>query len=230
MSTVSDGFFKFPHTPHLVWLSKAPPRADKVLGPADAKALLQGEVVVEEKVDGANVGISVGTGGELVAQNRGTILGPGAHPQFQALWPWLAKHREGLVEALGSDRMLFGEWCFAVHSIKYTRLFDWFLAFDVFDRGAKRFWSSTRRDALLTEVGIVPVPRVAKGRFDVPGLLRLLGDSRLADGPMEGIYIRRESADWLVDRAKIVRAEFVQSIEEHWSARKLEKNVLSGVR
>lgn len=229
MSDPAD-FFKFPHTPHLVWLSKSPPRADKVLGLAEVKAILNGEVVVEEKVDGANVGISVAASGELVAQNRGTILGPGAHPQFQALWSWLARHREGLVEVLGGDRMLFGEWCFAVHSIKYTRLMDWFLAFDVFDRKAKRFWSSSRRDALLAEVGVAAVPRVAKGRFDVPGLLRLLSDSRLADAPMEGIYVRRESEEWLLDRAKLVRAEFVQSIEEHWSARKLEKNVLAGMR
>jgi hypothetical protein len=124
--------------------------------------------------------------------------------------------------------MLFGEWCFAVHSVKYTRLFDWFLAFDVYDRAAMRFWSSTRRDALLTQVGIVPVPRIAQGRFDVPGLLGLLGDSRLTNGPMEGLYVRCESAEWVVNRAKIVRAEFVQSIEEHWGARKLEKNLLSG--
>lgn len=224
MSASVDDFFKFPHTPHLVWLSKVPPRADKVLGPGEAKAFLQGDVVIEEKVDGANVGISVTESGQLAAQNRGTMLGPGAHPQFQALWPWLAKHRDRLVEALGSDRMLFGEWCFAVHSVKYTRLFDWFLAFDVYDRRAMRFWSSRRRDELLREVGITPVPNVARGRFTLPKLLGLLGDSRLTEGPMEGLYIRRESEEWLVDRAKVVRAEFVQSIEEHWSARKLEKN------
>lgn len=224
MSTSSGTFFKFPHTPHLMWLSKAAPRADKVLGPEEAKAFLKGDVVVEEKVDGANVGISVTELGELAVQNRGTTLGPGAHPQFQALWPWLARHREGLLEALGSDRMLFGEWCFAVHSVKYTRLVDWFLAFDVYDRRAMRFWSSSRRDALLADVGIAPVPHVARGRFTIPGLLGLLGDSRLTDGPMEGLYIRREGPEWLMDRAKIVRAEFVQAIEEHWSARKLEKN------
>jgi len=223
MNTDSE-FFKFPHTPHLVWLSKAAPRADKVLGPVEAKAFLNGDVVVEEKVDGANVGFSVTEDGDLAVQNRGTMLGPGAHPQFQALWPWLAKHREGLVEALGSDRMLFGEWCFAVHSVKYTRLADWFLAFDVYDRKVKRFWSSSRRDALLADLGIAPVPNVARGRFSVPGLIGLLGSSRLTEGPMEGLYVRREDAEWLVDRAKIVRAEFVQSIEEHWSSKKLEKN------
>ncbi len=120
--------------------------------------------------------------------------------------------------------MLFGEWCFAVHSLRYTRLFDWFLAFDVYDRGASRFWSSSRRDALLAEAGIAPVPNLARGRFTLPKLLAMLGDSRLTDGPMEGLYVRRESEEWLVDRAKVVRAEFVQSIEEHWTSKKLEKN------
>jgi hypothetical protein len=41
-------FFRFPHTPHLAWLGPGVPRDDKVLAPAEAQALLAGEVVVEE--------------------------------------------------------------------------------------------------------------------------------------------------------------------------------------
>src|SRR5207247_2546240 len=133
--------------------------------------------------------------------------GPGAHPQFQALWAWMAKRRDALVEALGRGLMLFGEWCFAVHTIKYTRLPSWFLAFDVYDGAAKRFWSSARRDELLRRTNVTAVPSVARGKFTPPELLKLLGPSRLTDGPMEGIYVRREDAEWLLDRAKVVRAE-----------------------
>lgn len=53
-------FFRFPHTPHLAWLGTVPPRSDKVLAEDEVANLLAKEVVVEEKVDGANIGFSVG--------------------------------------------------------------------------------------------------------------------------------------------------------------------------
>lgn len=219
--------FKFPHTPHLAWLGSAAPRADKVLTEAEARTMLSGDVVVEEKVDGANVGLSVRASGEIVAQNRGTVLGPGAHAQFQPLWPWVAARREQLARALGENLVLFGEWCFAVHSVRYSRLPDWFLGFDVYELGVGRFWSTRRRDALLAAVGVAPVPRLGEGRFDLKGLVATLGPSHVGDGPMEGVYVRRDDGDWLAQRAKVVRAEFVQSIGEHWSARPVERNRLA---
>ena len=59
------GFFRFPTTPHLAWLGGgATPREDKVLTPTEAAELLAGEVVVEEKLDGANLGWSGYEGSE----------------------------------------------------------------------------------------------------------------------------------------------------------------------
>ena len=67
-------FFRFPHTPHLAWLGSTKPRQDKVLTAVECQALLARDVVVEEKVDGANLGLSLGIDGSIVAQNRGSIL------------------------------------------------------------------------------------------------------------------------------------------------------------
>ena len=50
-------FFRFPHIPHLAWLGSDQPRDDKVLPTAEANVLLSGEVVLEEKLDGANLGV-----------------------------------------------------------------------------------------------------------------------------------------------------------------------------
>lgn len=223
----TDDFFKFPHTPHLDWLSSAPVRHDKVLSPAEAREFLGREVLVEEKVDGANLGISIGPAGELRAQNRGSYLGTRASPQFQPLWPWLEARRQQLVDALGQNLMLFGEWCFAVHSVRYDALPDWFLAFDVYDKQAGRFWSSARRDALTASLGLARVPVVARGRFTVEDVKKLLGASSLTHAPMEGVYLRCDAGEWLLGRAKLVRPEFVQAIEEHWSSRPLERNLLA---
>jgi len=221
-----NDFYRFPHTPHVAWLSPGTPREDKVLSPDEATDFLSADVVVEEKIDGANTGLSLDAQGRLRAQNRGSYLERGAHPQFAPLWPWLDARRVALERALGPDLMLFGEWCFAIHSVRYDRLADWFLAFDVYDRRQQRFWSTPLRDALCEDLDVRTVPRVATGRFDFPGLRALLGMSKAGPGPMEGVYVRREDADWLLARSKLVRAEFVQEIGEHWSKRTLERNTV----
>ena len=222
-------FFRFPHTPHLAWLGEGSPRADKVLSPHQARAFLDHELVVEEKIDGANLGLSTDEDGELLAQNRGSWLSPeAAHPQFRSLWSWLAPRRQALVDALWPDLVLFGEWCAAVHSVRYDALPDWFLGFDVYDRGAGRFWSSHRRDELLRQLGLHPVPRVGQGRFTLDDLTAMMTSSRVGGAPMEGLYLRQESDDWLERRAKLVRAEFVQTIDAHWSRGPMERNRLAG--
>jgi hypothetical protein len=220
-------FFKFPHTPHLVWLGKKPPREDKVLSEEEAQAFLKGEVVVEEKVDGAIVSLSLDEEGRMRVQGRGEYLGRGEHPQFDPLWPWMESRRPSLTKALRPGLVLSGEWCFAVHSVRYARLPDWLLGFDVYDPGQDRFWSTERRDRLLGEIGIARVPEIARGRCTIESLCRLLGTSRVGVEPMEGLYVRREHGNWLDCRAKIVRPEFAQSIEEHWALRPLEKNSLA---
>ncbi len=220
-------FERFPHTPHLAWIGSGTPRADKVLSPQEASQLLASEVTVEEKVDGANVGFSLDAAGNLRVQNRGEYLQHGAHPQFQPLWPWLDARRTALAQALRPGLVLFGEWCFAVHSIQYRDLPDWFLGFDVFDREEGTFWSTDRREALLAHLGLAGVPRLGRGHFSLAQLLEMMGPSRLGAEAMEGIYVRRENELWLEDRVKLVRAEFNQAIEEHWSARRLQKNRLA---
>ena len=197
-------FVRFPRTPHLVWLGASQPRDDKVMSPADAAAFLGDEVAIEEKLDGANVGISLGPDDSLRVQNRGEFIAwDSAHPQFGPLRQWLSVHRYPLLESLTPELILFGEWCYAAHSIQYTRLPDWFIAFDVYDRAAERFWSIERRDRLVARAGIAAVPMLARGRFDVDGVAGWLGPSQFAEGPAEGVYVRRDRGVYLEQRAKL---------------------------
>lgn len=218
-------FFRYPRTPHLAWLGLGEPREDKLFSPAEAREILSHDVVVEEKVDGANVGLSVDENGDLRAQNRGSYLAQGtSHPQFERLFPWLKTRQADLRKALSPGLILFGEWCYALHSIRYTRLPDWFVAFDVYDRTRRQFWSSSRRDEMVDRIGLTLVPRLASGRFDLGRLKDLLGQSKFGDGPAEGLYLRRDQGECLVARAKLVRPEFVQAIGQHWSSRALQHN------
>ena len=108
-----NAFFRFPHTPHLAWLGRGEPRDDKVLSEAEAAELLSAEVVLEEKVDGANLGFSLSADGELRVQNRGQYLAEPHSGQFARLPQWLAIHSSGIGDALlehaDNGLMLFGE-------------------------------------------------------------------------------------------------------------------------
>ena len=225
-----NDFYRFPRTPHIAWFGSATPRNDKVLTAAEATSFLASTIVVEEKIDGANVGFSVDEDGVVRAQNRGAYLSfiDGAD-QFKPLKRWLGSHSRRLAQALYPDLVLFGEWCYAVHTIPYNKLPDWFLAFDVFDRASTSFWSTDRRDDFVADLGRAGVPRLGSGSFDVRSLRALLGRSLLGDNEAEGLYLRQDEGSRLGARAKLVQPQFVQSLGEHWSKSALRINHLADV-
>jgi ATP-dependent RNA circularization protein (DNA/RNA ligase family) len=223
-------FFRFPHTPHLAWLGQETPRDDKVLSASEAGKFLAHAVVLEEKVDGANLGFSVACNGEVRAQNRGQYLSRPFTGQFARLNAWLAIHEEALFDALGESLMLFGEWVAAVHSLEYPGLPDYFLVFDVYDKNARRFWSTSRRNVLVSDLGMCHIHQVGIGHYRLDALAKMLAgtSSSYRLGNCEGIYLRQENDDWLLARAKLVHPDFVQSISEHWRTRSLRWNVFEG--
>lgn len=221
-------FFRFPHTPHIAWLGDGEPRGDKLMSAQEADALLAAEVIVEEKLDGANVGFSIGSDGAVRVQNRGQYLLVPFTGQFARLGAWLERHRLAFTNQLDGRQLLFGEWCAARHSIAYDALPDWFLLFDVYDCEHHRFWSCARRNRLAESLGLVIAPVVFRGRVTLPGLRSMLETrtSSYAQERMEGLVVRRESAEWCLARGKLVRAEFAQPMDVHWRNRTIEWNHL----
>lgn len=222
-------FFRFPNTPHLLWLGKGQPRDDKILSDEEVAALLRDEVLIEEKLDGANLGISLDEQGELRAQNRGQYLPQPFSGQFSRLNSWLGQHGESLRQILTPELILFGEWCAARHSLDHDKLPDWFLLFDVYDCGAGKFWSLARRNQLAQELDISTVPLLKRAKVTRDQLIRLLDDtrSRYRSGKVEGIVIRCDSPLWCENRAKLVNREFVQTIADHWRSRTIEWNLVN---
>ena len=222
-------FFRFPHTPHLAWMGEGSPRDDKVMTPSEVRDLLSGKVVVEEKLDGANLGFSLGTDGTVRMQNRGHYLRPPFQGQFARLDAWLTHHEEALFDGLGEHLILFGEWCAARHSLAYDKLPDWLLVFDVYDRIAKRFWSTPRRNELASRIRLGTVPALDEGHTTMPKLKTLVesGASHYRRGPLEGVVIRAENPEWLEARAKLVRPDFIQHMGDHWRSRALVWNQLA---
>lgn len=223
-----DEFFRFPHTPHIAWLGKDDPRGDKVLSQAEVNTFLTDEVIIEEKLDGANLGISFNKAGEVQLQNRGSYLIPPYSGQFLKIGQWLDIHLDTLFDYLEDHHILFGEWCAAKHSLSYENLPDWFMAFDVYDKIQQQFWSTSRRNHLAKSVGISHIPCIQQGRLRLDDLKQIVmtQPSQFRQGVMEGIIIRKESADWILDRAKLVRPDFLQTIDSHWRGRLIEWNQL----
>jgi ATP-dependent RNA circularization protein (DNA/RNA ligase family) len=224
---VKEDFFKFPSTPHLATLEGVDVRDDKVLSESERDEFLQHVLVVEEKVDGANLGFSFDTGGNIQAQNRGAYLHLPGSGQWKKLGEWLSPRIDCLFENLSGRYILFGEWCYAQHSVFYDRLPDWFLGFDVYDKQSGRFLSTDRRNELFKRMRIAQVPLIARGRFTFQELRKFLSQSKLSEHPTEGLYLRFDQGAWLAQRAKLVRPAFIQSVEQHWSRSAIKPNRLS---
>jgi ATP-dependent RNA circularization protein (DNA/RNA ligase family) len=212
-------FIKFPRTPHLFILPGLDIRNDKILSETEAEVFYTSPIIVEEKVDGANIGFSFDQNGELRIQNRGNYLSLGAHDQFRPLWDW-SYLKIDLFQSILSERyILFGEWCYAKHSVHYTLLPDWFLGFDIYDKTRGFFLPTKIRNEFFQSLNIFSVPQVGAGRYKKKQLIDLVQSekSKVGEGNLEGVYLRFESKTQLIKRAKIVRADFIQDIGQHWS-------------
>lgn len=229
-------------------------RDDLLLGRDDEALFLGMRVSVEEKLDGANLGVSIGADGAVRFQNRAHYITAASAGQFRALDAWLAEHRFELFDLLRPERdILFGEWLYARHSVAYNRIPGYFIAFDLFDTETGRFLSRRRRDECLVHTTISVAPLVFEGVLGSKE--RLLGlldrSSAFGTAPIEGLYLRvdeqpglrspdsqhaaapREKREdggaeggFLHRRAKVVRSDFLQGIQDHWSKRGLVKNGL----
>lgn len=226
---MSDDFYKFPSTPHLALLGDVAVRDDKVMSKSERDEFLRHEIIIEEKVDGANLGVSFDSSGNIRFQNRGSYLYPPYSGQWKKLPSWCQSRIDSLFEGLADRYILFGEWCYAQHSVKYNQLPDWFLAFDIFDKIEGKFFSCFRRDNLFYSLGVFQVPVIQRGRFSFTEITGFLSQSKLSDNPAEGLYLRYDKGDWLEQRAKLVRPAFIQSIEQHWSRSNIQANQLKPV-
>lgn len=139
-------------------------------------------LVIEEKMDGANAGISF-EDGKLMLQSRGHYLRGGVREkQFALLKQWAAAQEEALYVLLGEELIMYGEWMFAKHTCYYDALPHYFMEFDMLEKKSNSFLSTHVREALIINRGvreqIVSVKVLAEGQFEHLGqLLTMIGPS-----------------------------------------------------
>jgi RNA ligase len=239
MGRSRDQFIKYPRTPHL--FGSRGTDDDKHLGDAESARFLADELlIVEEKLDGTNVGLHFRGDGSMVLQCRGHLITEGMHPQYDLFKQWAAVKRPVLEGMLEDRLILFGEWLYARHSIPYRRLPHYFFEFDIYDKEAGAFLGLERRLSLLEGTGLHTVPVIHRGPLGRDRLSSLIGPSRFdsvfenpltgrTDGLMEGLYLRTEADGVVTGRAKFVRPEFVEKVKrsEHWQHQAMTPNRLA---
>src|SRR5262245_23062509 len=160
---------KYPRTRHVEGSRLQP--GDEDLDQVPFADLAGQFLVVEEKLDGAQAGLSFDADGRLQLQSRGHFLTGGPREKHYNLFKrWAHAHAEALRPVLGSRHVLYGEWLYAKHTGFYDLLPHYFLEFDVLDTETGAFLSTDRRQALLRGLP------VASGRGLRQGPCRRLAD------------------------------------------------------
>lgn len=213
----------YPRTPHL-WPNDAHPR--RLVVPAGEVAeWLRSPVVVEEKVDGANVNLWW-SGGTAAVASRGGVDAMDRAGQLGRLRAWAAERLPELEVLLDGGWVLYGEWLWVRHGVAYDALPDWLVALDLWhaDHG---FAALDDRDERCTAAGLALPPWMFTGMLgDRRTLEGLVGASRLAiDAAAEGVILRRTDGQ----RCKVVRPGFTRRDDAAWSGPQ-EHNHLAGAR
>jgi hypothetical protein len=175
------------------------------------------ECFIQEKLDGANMGVSWTSG--PVLRNRNNILKKGyiekdtpSKLQFRPAWNWLHAHNSDIQKVsklLETPVTIFGEWCFAKHSIYYDRLPDLFLAYDIWSVEDSQFFSPEVVESVLSQTKIhyiKPQKLVINSVSDVVKLSEM--KSKYRDGLAEGIVVKTSNGRFLGDSWKVVNKHF----------------------
>ena len=239
MGATRDDFIKYPRTPHL--FGSKGTDDDKHLGREESEAFIANpSLIVEEKLDGTNVGVHFTSSGRMVLQCRGHEITEGMHPQYDLFKQWTSVKRPALETMLGSQFILYGEWLYAKHSVHYRKLPHYFFEFDIYNKDTEQFLDLDTRLKMLEGTGLQTVLVVHRGRATVDELQSLIGPSafdsafdnpvtRRTDNLIEGLYCRTEADGRVTGRAKMVRSEFVEKVKqsEHWQHQKMIPNLLA---
>jgi len=245
---------KYPRTPHLAGSRLQP--GDHDLEQVPLSELRGAYVVVEEKLDGANAGISIADGRPRL-QSRGHVLVGGAREkQWDLFKRWASAHASVLVDKLAGVT-LYGEWLYAKHTIFYDALPHYFLEFDI--RDGDTFWSTAKRRDFLAGTPVVSVPvvwegvvrdpsslpdHVANALYKSPRWRERLREAADASGVdpervvretdpsdlAEGLYLKVEDGGAVTARYKWIRASFLTAVIDsgsHWHDRPIVPNQLA---
>lgn len=92
-------FYKFPSTPYIE-MDSTIIRSDKILRNNEVEHILGRPISIEEKIDGANLGVSFNSSGNIQLQNRGSYLLMPLEGQWKPLEKWIICHETRILMCL----------------------------------------------------------------------------------------------------------------------------------
>ncbi|MCI8784236.1 MAG: RNA ligase family protein [Dorea sp.] len=201
-----EQIYKYPRTRHLEG-------SREQAGDEDLKCVkfteIQGKyLVLEEKVDGANCGVSFGRDGKMYLQSRGHFLNGGyGERQFDLFKLWAGCFEDRLYRLLGDRYVMYGEWLYAKHTVFYDRLPHYFMEFDIFDKQEKRFFSTRKRREFLSKAPFVQSVRVlAEGNCETLG--------RIEKWIGESLFISEEPKQSLLAQCRKSKVDFEATVRQ----------------
>lgn len=210
---------KYNRTFHLPW-SPGATSDDKIA--KDISTILNQPIIITEKMDGSNTSL------EANGCYARTHAAPPNHPSFNALKALHAQIKTQIDEGI----QIFGEWCYALHSIAYSELPGFFLSFAVRDLKNESWLSWEDVELWSEEISVPTVPVLYKGTVTSENELRNITESLMnfdskCGGQREGVVVRLQSQfnnnDFSSSVMKYVRANHVQS-SDHWKTQEIVKN------
>ena len=94
-------------------------------------------VIVQEKLDGTNVGVAKVSGQIFAIQRAGYPADSSPYEQHHHFAKWVQKHQVRFHELLSDDERICGEWLLQAHGTRYELQHEPFVAFDII-RGNER--------------------------------------------------------------------------------------------
>lgn len=207
-------FIKYPRTRHIIGSSlQKNDEADYVtLEELEGKYL-----VIEEKIDGANVGISFDNELNLKIQSRGHYLIGGDYPQFDQFKTWANTFQEYFFNILDSRYIMYGEWMSNFHSLFYDILPHFFMEFDIFDTENEVFLSTNKRKKMVDQYNLkihqvlVLTEGICKnGNINGKPIIKYVGlsnfqsqeNSKILESEFKRINLNKERAQGLINLNK----------------------------
>lgn len=195
---------KYPRTFHVLG-SPGVTRDDRVMYLGDYEALIAGDIVITEKLDGSNLAMNRH---DLFARSHSSAP---THPSFDSA---KALHA-AIKQRIPSGITLFGEYCYAVHSIEYDNLPASFFLFGVRDDDSDVWQSWQVVEFYANALELVTVPVIGYSKSEIPSQQQ----ESFFGSVSEGYVIRNASGfrDEYFHKnvAKWVRADHVQT-DVHW--------------
>jgi hypothetical protein len=225
----------YPRTHHLCHNPNAQ-RTDLICSEKECAIIFDNEeTYIEEKVDGASLGICYYEDNPII-RNRNNFLQKGktghlrtpAKLQFASIWNWFYEniHKfEKLNNLVGFEVALYGEWMVALHSCSYDKLPDYLIAYDLYDWEKDKFYNTGLARKYLTECGFTVPKLLHHGKINsweqFDNWCKEKSEFSTTD-LREGCYVKVCDKFHITDRFKIVRKDFIQGAM--WSDRQLTKN------